>query len=247
MRWLEALSSVCAGVINNVFQINSHICGTLYFHEYFCVWWKKTIQGVVTYPRFWLKNDHVSLYMMMFCWNSTLLSNKQYSTQNHCIQSLHPVTASCLACLQCFCFQDWTKSVWDITRYALSLLHVLKEILKQKNVGENLPLCWRNWHQIAQNQKLFALSWGRNSISRMHWKTGVVFSRHAKITVWMLKIQAITFTISVLKQDPEQQHAKWWCEGVDKSNAIATLLLDRSSNTMWRLYMASNIGKRLNF
>ena len=52
--------------------------------------------------------------------------------------------------------------------------------------------------------------------------------------------------ISVLKQCPEQQHAKERCPCLDKRNAIATLLLDQASDIVRRLYTALNIGKRLN-
>ena len=46
----------------------------------------------------------------------------------------------------------------------------------------------------------------------------------------LLNIKTITFFISVLKQDPEKQHAKRLFPCVDESKAIVTLPLDQESN-----------------
>ena len=64
-------------------------------------------------------------------------------------------------------------------------------------------------------------------------------------TVWPLNIQTTTFFISVLKQDPAQQHATKKCPGVDKSKAIATLPSDHASDIVRRLCTAPSIGKGL--
>ena len=60
-------------------------------------------------------------------------------------------------------------------------------------------------------------------------------------TVWPLRIQTLTFCISVLTQDPEQQ----WCAGVGESKAIVTLASYQPSDIVWQLYTARNSGKRL--
>ena len=70
------------------------------------------------------------------------------------------------------------------------------------------------------------------------------FFNHVQCTVQLLSIQTITFCISVLNQDPEQQYAKTICPGVAKSRALATLLSDQAIDTVQQLYTAPNIGKR---
>ena len=46
-------------------------------------------------------------------------------------------------------------------------------------------------------------------------------------------------------EDPGQHQARKWWPCVGKSKAIATLLLDKASNIVWRLHRAPNTGKRL--
>ena len=55
----------------------------------------------------------------------------------------------------------------------------------------------------------------------------------------------MTFFISVLKQHPEQHHAKKRRSGADKSKAFANVLSDRILDIVRQLYTATNTGKRL--
>ena len=106
--------------------------------------------------------------------------------------------------------------------------------------------CWvvvkRRISRIRVSQQEMNPSWERN-----HCRIGTPSDVLPLLYyIWLLNAQTITIFVSILKQDPDQQHAQWWCPRVDKSKAIVIILLDQASGIVWRLYTAPNIGNRLN-